>query len=148
MFCFPSSRKAFAGIVTVSTIFLKKEVCRTQNDPKFGRRGVVLVIPMPGIKGSGLCLSEKELLERRSGTFCHKTTPGNINYTTAVSGKCTSHFSLNLPAGRDASYSELSRPVVVSRKHTFHRMFMASMHPNLKVYFSLLLFLSLQIYLS
>jgi hypothetical protein len=51
-----------------STVFLKKKSPGTQSDPKFGRRGVVLVIPMPGKKKvlecpSGLYPSEKELLE-------------------------------------------------------------------------------------
>jgi hypothetical protein len=43
-----------------------------------GLRGVVLVIPKPGKKGSGSGLhpSEKELPEQRSDTFCHKNTPG------------------------------------------------------------------------
>jgi hypothetical protein len=60
--------------------FLNKTFWDTNNDPKFGRRGVVLVIPMPGKKVpehcSSVCPSEKELLEWRSGTFHHISTPG------------------------------------------------------------------------
>jgi hypothetical protein len=47
--------------------------------PKFGRRGVVLVVPMLGRnvpeRRSGLRPSGKELPERRSGAFRHKNTP-------------------------------------------------------------------------
>jgi len=60
-------------MLMTNAIFPKKIGSRTQSDPKFGRRGVVLVIPMPGKKKvlechSGLHPSEKELPERRSST--------------------------------------------------------------------------------
>jgi hypothetical protein len=39
---------------------------------------------MPGKKGSGLCLSEKELPERRSGAFRHKNTLANIHSFSGI----------------------------------------------------------------
>jgi hypothetical protein len=41
---------------------------------------------MPGKEGSGLCPSEKELSEQRSGVFRHKTTSSVIEVT--VSENC------------------------------------------------------------
>jgi hypothetical protein len=62
-----------------SAIFLLKKVPERKKWHKtWSERGDV--IPMPGKKGSGLCLSEKELLEQRSGAFHLKNTPGNSNY--------------------------------------------------------------------
>jgi hypothetical protein len=57
----------------------EKSSGKQTSDPKFGRRGVVFVIPVPGNKvperRSGLRPSEKELMKRRSGAFRHKNTP-------------------------------------------------------------------------
>jgi hypothetical protein len=46
--------------------------------------GNLLVILMPGKKGSGLRLSEKELPERRSGAFRHKNTLANIHSFSGI----------------------------------------------------------------
>jgi hypothetical protein len=58
--------------------FSLEKVPKPKSDPKFSRKGVTLVIPMPGKKVpeccSGLHRLEKELLERRSSAFHHKNT--------------------------------------------------------------------------
>jgi hypothetical protein len=66
-------------MVTVSPTFLLKRFRNAKSDPKFGWRGVVLVIPIPGRKVPerfyGLRPSEKEFPERRSDAFRHKNAP-------------------------------------------------------------------------
>jgi hypothetical protein len=65
---------------TTSAIFPKKKrFWNAKNDPKFGRRGVVLVIPIP-VKMVLECRpslrpSEKELLGWSSAAFCRNNTP-------------------------------------------------------------------------
>jgi hypothetical protein len=61
--------------------FLIRKGSGMHSDTIFGRRGAVLVIPMPGKKVperySGLLPPEKKLQERHSGAFRHKNTPGS-----------------------------------------------------------------------
>jgi hypothetical protein len=60
--------------------FFKKLGCGTHSDKIWSERRV-LVIPMSGTKVpercSGLCPSEKELMEWHSDAFRHKNTPGD-----------------------------------------------------------------------
>jgi hypothetical protein len=59
--------------------FLKKVGCGTHSNPKFGGKGGVASYIDARKKGSGtpfvMIPSEKELPERRSGSFRHKSTP-------------------------------------------------------------------------
>jgi hypothetical protein len=90
--------------------FFWKRLWNAKSDSKFGRRGVVLVIPMPGKeegKGSGTArvLPRKELPERRSCAFRHKHTPECINYCLTIYfnpiwvamyySQVTNHYMLN-----------------------------------------------------
>lgn len=84
-----------------SVLFLFwKRLQNAMSDTKFGQRGVVLVIPVPGKTGSGtpfqLHYSDKEFLEWCSSAFCHRNAPDYYLFLIMLDfkGDCI-HSSLN-----------------------------------------------------
>jgi hypothetical protein len=50
----PVVRSQYRFFMIISAVFFWKRFCNAKSDPKSDHRGVVLVIPMPGEKGSGM----------------------------------------------------------------------------------------------
>jgi hypothetical protein len=79
-FClWPSDRRCVEHITHSQCYFSLKQSSGMHSDTKFGWRGGMSVILMPGKKvpehHSSLRLCEKELLEWCSNAFCHKNNP-------------------------------------------------------------------------
>jgi hypothetical protein len=79
LICSMTSTIKMKPLIMGSAVFLKKIGSGMHSDTKFGPGGIIL---MPGKKvlerRSGLCPSEKELLEQHSGMSHHKNTPNRI----------------------------------------------------------------------
>jgi hypothetical protein len=76
------------GFNYTAVFFFWKTFLYAKSGQKFGRRGVVLVIRMPGIKGSGTLFRLASSWERTSGkAFRHNNRPATTNFTLVIAAR-------------------------------------------------------------